>query len=157
MLESSAMERKLEILFDGKQDHESAVPWQPGGPGVSWRASGTASQLGKGGDCPALLCSAQRDFWDRFQTRSFTSPQRSGAASTSCLINNVHIFDLLSICCVVAVNFESSADVDLVLLNCVQTSKPHYTNAAHYVSLSMILTLPLACLLLGKREKLLKI
>lgn len=80
------------------------------------------------------------------------------AASTSCLMNNVHTFDLLSICCVGAVNFEDSVDVDVVLLNHVQTFKAHYTSTAHYVSfLSMILTLPLAFLLLGKREKLLKI
>ncbi|KAM4790842.1 LOW QUALITY PROTEIN: protein SPMIP7 [Cyanocitta cristata] len=50
------------------------------------------------------------------------------AASTSCLMNNVHIFDLLSICCVGAVNFEDSASVDLVPLNRVLTSKPHYTS-----------------------------
>lgn len=76
------------------------------------------------------------------------------AASTSCLMNNVHIFDLLSISCVGAVNFEDSAGVDLVPLNHVQTSKPHYASTAHYVSLlSMILILPLELLLPGKRKK----
>lgn len=79
------------------------------------------------------------------------------AASTSCLMNNVHIFDLLSICCVGAVNFEDSAGVDLVPLNRVQTSEPHYTSTAHYVSfISMILILPLEFLLSGKREKTVK-
>lgn len=69
-------------------------------------------------------------------------------------MNNVHIFDLLSICCVGAVNFEDSAGVDLIPLNHVQTSKLYYTSTAHYVSLlSMILILPLEPLLFGKREK----
>lgn len=79
------------------------------------------------------------------------------AASTSCLMNNVHLFDLHSICCVGAVNFEDTAGVDLVPLNHVQTSKPHYTSTAHYVSfLSMILIESLEFLLPEKREKIVK-
>lgn len=76
------------------------------------------------------------------------------AASTSCLMNNVHIFDLLSICCVGAATFEDSASVDLVPLNHVLTSKPPYTSTVHSVSLiSMILVLPLEFLLFGKGDK----
>ncbi|TRZ26630.1 hypothetical protein HGM15179_000401 [Zosterops borbonicus] len=52
----------LEKQYHGKDpglwkvEFESAVPWQPGGPVVSWGASDTASQPGKGRHRP--LCSA---------------------------------------------------------------------------------------------------
>ncbi|KAM6210914.1 LOW QUALITY PROTEIN: protein SPMIP7 [Sarcoramphus papa] len=54
-------------------------------------------------------------FWDRFQTRSFISPQRPVDFGCG------------------AVNFEDidNANVDLIPLNHVQTSKPHYTSTAH--------------------------
>ncbi|KAM4906276.1 LOW QUALITY PROTEIN: protein SPMIP7 [Sylvia borin] len=63
--------------------------------------------------------------------RSLEDAVYGSAASTSCLMNNVRIFDLHSLCCVGAVNFEDTAGVDLVPLNHVQTSKPHYTSTAH--------------------------
>ncbi|NXF44561.1 SPT48 protein, partial [Oceanites oceanicus] len=69
-------------------------------------------------------------FWDRFQTRSFTSPQRPvdfvSRSSRTCHIP-------LYTGCVGAVNFEDidNADVDLIPLNHVRTSKPRYTNTAH--------------------------
>ncbi|KAF4804290.1 hypothetical protein TURU_008937 [Turdus rufiventris] len=50
-LKSSSIEWDLGVT----RVSESAVPWQPGWPPVSWDASGTASQLGKEEDCP--LCS----------------------------------------------------------------------------------------------------
>ncbi|KAM7122044.1 LOW QUALITY PROTEIN: protein SPMIP7 [Ciconia maguari] len=55
-------------------------------------------------------------FWDIFQTGPFTSPQTPG-----------------DFVCVRAVNCEDidNADVDLIPLNHVQTSKPHYTSTAH--------------------------
>lgn len=37
-------------LSSWQVEYESSVPWQPGGPLVSW------DSLGKGGACPALLC-----------------------------------------------------------------------------------------------------
>ncbi|XP_074996791.1 protein SPMIP7 [Calonectris borealis] len=69
-------------------------------------------------------------FWDRFQTRSFTSPQRPvdfvSRSSRTCHIP-------LYTGCVGAVNFEDidNADVDLIPLNHVRTSKPRYTSTAH--------------------------
>ncbi|NXU23107.1 SPT48 protein, partial [Thalassarche chlororhynchos] len=68
-------------------------------------------------------------FWDRFQTRSFTSPQRPvdfvSRSSRTCHIP-------LYTGCVGAVNFEDidNADVDLIPLNHVRTSKPRYTSTA---------------------------
>ncbi|NWX12770.1 SPT48 protein, partial [Aegotheles bennettii] len=70
------------------------------------------------------------DFWDRFQTRFFTSPQRPvnfvSRSSRTCHIP-------LYTGCVGAVNFEDidNADVDFIPLNHVRTSKPRYTNTAH--------------------------
>ncbi|KAM6375908.1 protein SPMIP7 [Alca torda] len=67
--------------------------------------------------------------WDRFQTRSFTSPQRPvnfvSRSSRTCHIP-------LYTGCVGAVNFEDidNADVDLIPLNHVRTSKPRYTSTA---------------------------
>ncbi|KAM9643125.1 LOW QUALITY PROTEIN: protein SPMIP7 [Morphnus guianensis] len=68
-------------------------------------------------------------FWDRFQTRSFTSPQRP----VDFVSRNSTCHSPLYIGCVGAVNFEDidNADVDLIPLNNVQTSKPCYTNTAH--------------------------
>ncbi|NXT36028.1 SPT48 protein, partial [Pelecanoides urinatrix] len=69
-------------------------------------------------------------FWDRFQTRSFTSPQRPvdfvSRSSRTCHIP-------LYTGCVGAVNFEDidNADVDLIPLNHVRTSKPRYTSTAY--------------------------
>ncbi|KAM9302539.1 protein SPMIP7 [Morus bassanus] len=69
-------------------------------------------------------------FWDRFQMRSFTSPQRPvdlvSRSSRTCHIP-------LYIGCVDAVNFEDvdNADVDLSPLHHVQTSKPCCTSTAH--------------------------
>ncbi|KAJ7426116.1 hypothetical protein WISP_18846 [Willisornis vidua] len=54
MLESSATERDLRVLVDGKLNM-SAVPWQPGGTIMSWGASGKASPAGQG---RGLSCSA---------------------------------------------------------------------------------------------------
>ncbi|NXA40452.1 SPT48 protein, partial [Eudromia elegans] len=68
--------------------------------------------------------------WDRFQTRSFTSPQRPvvfvSPSSRTC-----HIPSYTG--CVGAVNFEDvdNANVDLITLAHVRTSKPRYTNSAH--------------------------
>ncbi|NWJ05136.1 SPT48 protein, partial [Crypturellus undulatus] len=68
--------------------------------------------------------------WDRFQTRSFTSPQRPvvfvSPSSRTC-----HIPSYTG--CVGAVNFEDidNASVDLIKLAHVRTSKPRYTNSAH--------------------------
>ncbi|XP_054049147.1 spermatogenesis-associated protein 48 [Rissa tridactyla] len=68
--------------------------------------------------------------WDRFQTRSFTSPQRPvnfvSRSSRTCHIP-------LYTGCVGAVNFEDidNADVDLIPLNHVRTPKPRYTSTAH--------------------------
>ncbi|NWX88944.1 SPT48 protein, partial [Nothoprocta pentlandii] len=68
--------------------------------------------------------------WDRFQTRSFTSPERPvvfvSPSSRTC-----HIPSYTG--CVGAVNFEDidNANVDLITLAHVRTSKPRYTNSAH--------------------------
>lgn len=39
-----------------KVEYEPAVPWQPGGPTLSWGHQAQHHQPGKGGDCPVLLC-----------------------------------------------------------------------------------------------------
>ncbi|NXY70937.1 SPT48 protein, partial [Glareola pratincola] len=68
--------------------------------------------------------------WDRFQTRSFTCPQRPvnfvSRSSRTCHIP-------LYTGCVGAVDFEDvdNANVDLIPLNHVRTSKPRYTSTAH--------------------------
>ncbi|NXG65264.1 SPT48 protein, partial [Hemiprocne comata] len=69
-------------------------------------------------------------FWDRFQRRSFTSPQRPvNFISQSSRTGHIPLYTG----CVGAVNFEDidNADVDLILLNHVRTSKPRYTSTAH--------------------------
>ncbi|NXW30162.1 SPT48 protein, partial [Phaetusa simplex] len=68
--------------------------------------------------------------WDRFQTRPFTSPQRP-VNFVSRISRTCHI--PLYTGCVGAVNFEDidNADVDLIPLNHVRTSKPRYTSTAH--------------------------
>ncbi|NXK16177.1 SPT48 protein, partial [Arenaria interpres] len=69
-------------------------------------------------------------FWDRFQTRSFPSPERP-VNFISQSYRTCHI--PLYTGCVGAVNFEDidNADVDLIQLNHVRTSKPRYTSTAH--------------------------
>ncbi|XP_062424478.1 LOW QUALITY PROTEIN: protein SPMIP7 [Rhea pennata] len=68
--------------------------------------------------------------WDRFQTRSFTSPQRPvdfvSPSSRTC-----HIPSYTG--CIGAVNFEDvdNTNVDLLTLAHVRTSKPRYTSSAH--------------------------
>ncbi|NXQ83958.1 SPT48 protein, partial [Nyctibius grandis] len=68
-------------------------------------------------------------FWDRFQTRSFTSPPRPvNFVSRSSRTGHIPLYTG----CVGAVNFEDidNADVDLIQLNHVRTSKPRYTSTA---------------------------
>lgn len=82
------------------------------------------------------------------------------AASTICLINNLHVFDFHpNSGCVGAVNFEDidNPSVDLIVFNHVQTSKPRCTRTAQYVSLiSNILMLHLEFWILGKGKKCLR-
>ncbi|KAJ7411218.1 rna-directed dna polymerase from mobile element jockey-like [Willisornis vidua] len=59
MQESSAVERDLGVLVKGHLESESAVPWQPGGPAMSWGTSGTALPASRGRGL-FLLCSARR-------------------------------------------------------------------------------------------------
>ncbi|KAJ7395265.1 rna-directed dna polymerase from mobile element jockey-like [Pitangus sulphuratus] len=40
-------------------EHESAVPWQPGGPTLSGGHQAKHRQPVEGGDCPALLCTGE--------------------------------------------------------------------------------------------------
>uniref|UniRef100_A0A8B9ILT3 Spermatogenesis associated 48 n=2 Tax=Anser cygnoides TaxID=8845 RepID=A0A8B9ILT3_ANSCY len=70
------------------------------------------------------------NLWDRFQTRSFTSPQKPVCfVSRSSRICHIPLYTG----CVGAVNFEDidNANVDLIMFNCVRTSKPRYTSTAH--------------------------
>ncbi|NXP07987.1 SPT48 protein, partial [Thinocorus orbignyianus] len=69
-------------------------------------------------------------FWDRFQTRAFPSPERP-VHFVSRSYRTCHI--PLYTGCVGAVNLEDidNADVDLIQLNHVRTSKPRYTSTAH--------------------------
>ncbi|NXT19930.1 SPT48 protein, partial [Syrrhaptes paradoxus] len=67
--------------------------------------------------------------WDRFQTRSFTAPRRPiNFVSQSSRTGHIPLYTG----CVGAVNFEDidNADVDLIPLNHVQTSKPRYTSTS---------------------------
>ncbi|XP_051466223.1 spermatogenesis-associated protein 48 [Apus apus] len=69
-------------------------------------------------------------FWDRFQRRSFTSPQRPiNFVSQSSRTGHIPLYTG----CVGAVDFEDidNADADLILLNHVRTSKPRYTSTAY--------------------------
>ncbi|KAM9200244.1 protein SPMIP7 [Mergus octosetaceus] len=70
------------------------------------------------------------NLWDRFQTRSFTSPQKPVCfVSRSSRICHIPLYTG----CVGAVNFEDidNANVDLIMFNHVRTSKPRYTSTAH--------------------------
>ncbi|KAM6135260.1 protein SPMIP7 [Pterocles gutturalis] len=68
--------------------------------------------------------------WDRFQMRSFTAPHRPiNFVSQSSRTGHIPLYTG----CVGAVNFEDidNADVELIPLNHVQTSKPRYTSTSH--------------------------
>ncbi|TRZ16137.1 hypothetical protein HGM15179_010971, partial [Zosterops borbonicus] len=103
--------------------HQDVVPLIDPCSGVVSPAAGAEQQPSVGRTIESLA-----DYSDRKPHQcphhNLEDAVYGSAASTSCLMNNVHLFDLHSICCVGAVNFEDTAGVDLVPLNHVQTSNP---------------------------------
>ena len=56
MLESNAVERDLGVLVDGKLNFNQQCPGSQEGQACPGMHQAQHRQPGKGGDCPALLC-----------------------------------------------------------------------------------------------------
>ncbi|KAJ7412802.1 hypothetical protein WISP_94462 [Willisornis vidua] len=73
MMESSAMERDLGVLVDGKLNMSQQYPGSQEGQPCPGGHQGKHRQPVEGGDCPALLCAgvAYREYCVRFWSQQY--------------------------------------------------------------------------------------